>query len=128
MCWVKEGCSSLKPKACSSLPLEAVDHVDYFNAAKLNLHLNKGCFSSSNLQAQVDNDRASCNPSCFRITKFGEYGYMSTHNDNFSNGGHMGQRPVSQKSRNFSGQYRVPQFPLYLRNAEVLSLQTSQSS
>ena len=38
------------------------------------------------------------------------------------------QGPVSQKSRNFSGQYRVPQFPLYLRNAEVLSLQTSQSS
>ena len=36
--------------------------------------------------------------------------------------------PVSQKSRNFSGLFRVPQFHLYLRNAEVLSLQTSQSS
>ena len=36
--------------------------------------------------------------------------------------------PVSQKSRNFSGLFRVPQFPSYLRNAEVLSLQTSQSS
>ena len=36
--------------------------------------------------------------------------------------------PVSQKSRNFSGLFRVPLFPLYLRNAEVLSLQTSQSS
>ena len=32
------------------------------------------------------------------------------------------------KSRNFSGLFRVPQFPLYLRNAEVLSHQTSQSS
>ena len=38
------------------------------------------------------------------------------------------QWPVSQKSRNFSGLFRVPQFPLYLRNAEVLSHQTSQSS
>ena len=39
-----------------------------------------------------------------------------------------GQSPVSQKSRNFSGLFRVPQFPLYLRNAEVVSHQTSQSS
>ena len=39
-----------------------------------------------------------------------------------------GLGPVSQKSRNFSGLFRVPQFPSYLRNAEVLSLQTSQSS
>ena len=38
------------------------------------------------------------------------------------------QGPVSQKSRNFSGLFRVPQLPLYLRNAEVLSLQTAQSS
>ena len=36
--------------------------------------------------------------------------------------------PVSQKSRKFSGLLRVPQFPLYLRDAEVLSPQTSQSS
>ena len=36
--------------------------------------------------------------------------------------------PVSQKSRNFSGLFRVPQFLLNLRNAEVLSHQTSQSS
>ena len=33
-----------------------------------------------------------------------------------------------QKSWNFSGLILVPQFPLYLRNAEVLILQTSQSS
>ena len=38
------------------------------------------------------------------------------------------QCPVSQKSRKFSGLFRVPQFPLYLRNAEVPSHQTSQSS
>ena len=36
--------------------------------------------------------------------------------------------PVSQKCRKFSGLLRVPQFPLYLRDAEVLSHQTSQSS
>ena len=36
--------------------------------------------------------------------------------------------PVSQKSRNFSGLFRVPQFSSYLRKAEVLSHQTSQSS
>ena len=36
---------------------------------------------------------------------------------------------VSDKSRNFSGLFRVSQFPLYrVRNTEVLSLQTSQSS
>ena len=33
-----------------------------------------------------------------------------------------------QKSRKFSGPFRLPQIPLYLRNAEVLSHQTSQSS
>ena len=32
------------------------------------------------------------------------------------------------KSRNFSGLFRASQFPLYPRNAEVLSHQTSQSS
>ena len=35
---------------------------------------------------------------------------------------------VSQKSRNFSGLFRVSQFSLYFRNVEVLSHQTSQSS
>ena len=35
---------------------------------------------------------------------------------------------VSQKSRNFSGLFRVPQFPLYLRNAEILSTRALQSS
>ena len=39
VCWVKEGCSSLQPKACSSLPLEVVDYVDEFDAKKLNLYL-----------------------------------------------------------------------------------------
>ena len=38
------------------------------------------------------------------------------------------QAPVSQMSRNFSGILQVPQFPLYLRNAEVVSHQSSQSS
>ena len=38
------------------------------------------------------------------------------------------QGPISHKSRNFSGLSRVPQVPLYLRNAEVLSHQSSQSS
>ena len=36
--------------------------------------------------------------------------------------------PVSQKSRNFSGLFRAPQFFFYLRNAEILSHQTSLSS
>ena len=38
------------------------------------------------------------------------------------------QKTLSQMSRNFSGLFRVPQFPLYLRNAEVLSRQTLQYS
>ena len=96
VCWVKEGCSSLKPENCSSLPLEVVDHVDEFDANKLNLHLNKGCYAGDNLQAQLDNAPASCNPPCFRITKPGEYCYMSTRNNNFSNRRHMGQITVTQ--------------------------------
>ena len=35
--------------------------------------------------------------------------------------------PVSQKSRNFTGHFRVSQFPLYLKNREDLSHQTPQS-
>ena len=96
VCWVKEGCSSLKPKACSSLPLEVVDHLDKFDAASLNLHLNKGCYTGAGkLQAQLDNAPASCKPPCFRITKPGEYCYMSTRNNNFSNRRHMGQITVT---------------------------------
>ena len=37
------------------------------------------------------------------------------------------QGPVSRKSRNFTGHFRVTQFPLYLKNGEDLSRQTSQS-
>ena len=36
------------------------------------------------------------------------------------------QGPVSQKSRNFTGRFRVSQFPLYLKNGEDLIRQTSQ--
>ena len=36
------------------------------------------------------------------------------------------QGPVSRKSRNFTGHFRVSQFPLYLKNGEDLSRQTSQ--
>ena len=98
MCWVKEGCSSLKPAACSSFPLEVVDHVDEFDDDKLNLHLNKGCYTDQKkpLQNQLNNAPASCNPPCFRITKPGEYCYMSTRNNNFSNRRHMGQITVTE--------------------------------
>ena len=37
------------------------------------------------------------------------------------------QWPVSRKSRNFTGHFRVSQFPLYLKNGKDLSHQTSQS-
>ena len=104
VCWVKEGCSSLKPAACSSLPLEVVDHVDHFDAETLNLHLNKGCYTDEKkpLQAQLDNAPASCNPPCFRITKPGEYCYMGTRNNNFSNRRHMGQITVIEATGNVS--------------------------
>ena len=95
MCWVKEGCSSLKPSACSSLPLEVVDHVDKFDAKKLNLHLNTGCYTSGKVDSLLNNAPASCNPPCFRITKPGEYCYMSTRNNNFSNRRHVGQITVT---------------------------------
>ena len=36
--------------------------------------------------------------------------------------------PVSQESRNFSGLFRMPPIPLYIRNAEVLSHQILPSS
>ena len=98
VCWVKEGCSSLQPKACSSLPLEVVDYVDEFDAKKLNLYLNTGCYTGDpkRLQAQLDNAPASCDPPCFRITKPGEYCYISTRNNNFSNRRHMGQITVTE--------------------------------
>ena len=97
VCWIKEGCQSLKPAACSSLPLEVIDHVDEFDAAKLNLHLNKGCYTGDKaLQAQLNNAPASCNPPCFRITKPGAYCYMGTRNNNFSNRRHIGQIKVSK--------------------------------
>ncbi|XP_020608573.1 protein DD3-3-like [Orbicella faveolata] len=101
VCWVKEGCSSLKPAACSSLPLEVVDHVDKFDTEDLNLHLNKGCYTDKKkpLQNQLNNAPASCNPPCFRITKPGEYCYMSTRNNNFSNRRHMGQITVTEASK-----------------------------
>ena len=38
------------------------------------------------------------------------------------------QGPVAQKSRNFLGLFRLPEFPFFLRNAEALSHQTFQSS
>jgi len=98
VCWVKEGCSSLKPAACSSLPLEVVDQADAFSPEKLNLHLNTGCYSGNvaDLQSQLNNAPASCNPPCFRIKKPGEYCYMSTRNNNFSNRRHMGQITVTE--------------------------------
>ena len=98
VCWVKEGCSSLQPKACSSLPLEVVDYVDEFDAKKLNLYLNTGCYTGDpkRLQARLDNAPASCNPPCYRITKPGEYCYMSARNNNFSNRRHMGQIAVTE--------------------------------
>ena len=34
------------------------------------------------------------------------------------------QRPVSGKSRNFAGHFRVSQFRLYLKNGEALNRQT----
>ena len=97
MCWVKEGCDSLKPSACSSLPLEVVDHVDKFDAEKLNLHLNTGCYTGSKVDSLLNNAPASCNPPCFRITKPGEYCYMGTRNNNFSNRRHVGQITVTGK-------------------------------
>ena len=116
MCWVKEGCSSLQPKACSSLPLEVVDYGDEFDTKKLNLYLNTGCYTGDpkRLQAQLDNAPASCNPPCFRITKPGEYCYMSTRNNNFSNRRHMGQITVTEPpevtKHGFLGDQRLKNF------------------
>lgn len=92
VCWVKEGCSSLKPAACSSLPTEVVEQVvDYEDPDGLNLFLNKGCYTgAAALQNQLNNAPASCNPPCFRIRKPGKYCYMGTRNNNFSNRRHIG--------------------------------------
>lgn len=97
VCWIKEGCQSLTPKACTSLPLEVVEQADKFSADKLNLHLNTGCYSGNekNLQAQLNNAPASCNPPCFRIKRPGTYCYMGTRNNNFSNRRHIGQITVT---------------------------------
>lgn len=80
VCCVKEGCSSLKPAACSSLLLEVVASVD-FEAATLNLHLNKGHDRHEKVSLQpLNNALVSCNPPCLSIRKPWEYCYMSTHN------------------------------------------------
>ena len=97
VCFVEEGCSSLKPLTCSSVFLDVVDHVDEFDNDKLNLHLNKGCYNgSAQLNSELNNAPASCNPPCFRIMLPGEYCYMGTRNNNFSNRRHMGKIIVSQ--------------------------------
>ena len=94
VCWVKEGCNSLKPKSCGRIPLEVVESPNS-DPDELNLYLNTGCYSqATRLQAQLDNAPASCNPPCFRIKEPGEYCYMSTRNNNFSNRRHMGQITV----------------------------------
>ncbi|KAM7428989.1 hypothetical protein ABFA07_020090 [Porites harrisoni] len=99
VCWVEEGCSSLKPPSCSSSILDVVDHVNKFDSDKLNLHLNKGCYTgSASLNAELNNAPASCNPPCFRIMMPGEYCYMGTRNNNFSNRRHMGKIIVTQGS------------------------------
>ena len=99
VCWVEEGCSSLKPPTCSSSFLDVVDHVNKFDSDKLNLHLNKGCYTgSASLNAELNNAPASCNPPCFRIMLPGEYCYMGTRNNNFSNRRHVGKIIVSQGS------------------------------
>ena len=51
--------------------------------------------------------------------EFGKYPYHLRESFRF-------QGPVSQKSRNFTGRFRVSQFPLYLKNGEDLIRQTSQ--
>ncbi|XP_029198433.2 protein DD3-3 [Acropora millepora] len=100
ICYVKEGCSSLKPTTCEPVPLEVVDHVSEYDAKKLNDYLNEGCFKGAGkLQAQLDNAPASCNPPCFRITKPGKYCYMSTRNNNFSNRRHVGEITVVQAAK-----------------------------
>ena len=97
VCWVEEGRSSLKPPTCSSAFLDVVDHVNKFDSDKLNLHLNKGCYTgSAKLDAELNNAPASCNPPCFRIMLPGEYCYMGTRNNNFSNRRHMGKIIVTQ--------------------------------
>ena len=111
MCWVKEGCSSLKPKVCSSFPLEVVEHVDKFNANTLNLHLNKGCFLGSNLDPQLNNAPASCNPPCFRMRLPGQYCYMSTRNNNFSNRRHVGKIIVEHGTKNPKEEYGDEKHP-----------------
>ena len=95
MCWIKEGCKTLAPKSCSRLPLDVVDHVEGFDSYNVNLHLNRGCLArEKTLDPQLNNAPASCNPPCFRIKQPGEYCYMGTRNNNFSNRRHIGQITV----------------------------------
>ena len=95
VCWIKEECKTLAPKSCSKLPSDVVEHVERFDSYTLNLHLNRGCLARDKpLDSQLNNAPASCNPPCFRITKPGEYCYIGTRNNNFSNRRHIGQITV----------------------------------
>ncbi|XP_068708416.1 protein DD3-3-like [Montipora foliosa] len=96
VCWIKEGCKTLAPKSCGSLPLDVVDYVDEFDGYLLNLHLNWGCLARNKaLDDELNNAPPSCNPPCFRIKKPGKYCYMGTRNNNFSNRRHIGQITVT---------------------------------
>lgn len=100
VCWIKEGCKTLAPKSCSRLPFDVVEYVERFDSYTLNLHLNRGCLVRDKpLDSQLNNAPASCNPPCFRITKPGEYCYMGTRNNNFSNRRHIGQITVIKPAK-----------------------------
>ena len=97
MCWIKEGCKTLAPKSCGSLPLDVVDYVEEFDGYLVNLHLNLGCLAHNKvLDDELNNARpAFCNLPCFHIKKTGKYCYMGTRNNNFSNRRHIGQITVT---------------------------------
>ena len=100
VCWIKEGCKTLAPKSCSRLPFDVVEYVERFDSYTLNLHLNRGCLAREKpLDSQLNNAPASCNPPCFRITKPGDYCYMGTRNNNFSNRRHIGQITVIKPAK-----------------------------
>ena len=70
MCWIKEGCKTLAPKSCGSLPLDVVDYVEEFDGHLVNLRLNWGSLARNKvLDDELNNAPTSCNPPCFHIKK-----------------------------------------------------------
>ena len=78
--------------------------------------------SSNNLPYYTNGRKKGCVEVMKDLLEEKGYGYLELKSQNLRD-----QRPVSQKSRNFTGHSRVSKFPFYLKNGEDLNGQALRS-